>query len=237
MADNSAALHDAITNVSTFSQALSRNSDRVDGIMSGLERLTGGGSKAHGIVFSLNAPTDLQRCDKTPETILFMPEPGGLMGLNSDKIPVIGSETPPDFAKGQFTDNIPSLMQAKAIETLENTHCFKSVSRVIDGVEPDAQVILDIRNFNVVLNPEPAAEVDVSAKFAASGQLVGSQAFNERVALASTDAAGAAAALNTAFGKIMTSLASWAVRMAAASPARAGLDGGAPTDTSGGATP
>ena len=45
-----------IANLSKFSDALGRNSDRVDGIVAGLERLTGGGGKGPGTVYDLNAP-------------------------------------------------------------------------------------------------------------------------------------------------------------------------------------
>ena len=41
LSDNSESLHDAIANIDTFSDALARNSDKVDGILAGLERMTG----------------------------------------------------------------------------------------------------------------------------------------------------------------------------------------------------
>ena len=44
LADNSEALKSAIANIDTFSQALARNSDKVDGILAGFERMTGGGT-------------------------------------------------------------------------------------------------------------------------------------------------------------------------------------------------
>lgn len=218
LSDNAAPLHDAIGNISTFSQALSRNSDRVDGIMSGLEKLTGGGSKARSVQYSLTAPTDVKQCATASDIVLVVPEPGGLLGLNSDKIPVIGSETPPDFARVQFTDNLTALVQAKTIQSLENTRCFKSVSRSIDGVEPDAQIVLDIRDFNIVLQPAAEADVDISAKYAAGGKIASSQAFRESVPLSSNDGTGAATTLDAAFGKAMRALTAWAAGVAAANP-------------------
>src|SRR5215468_10346722 len=44
LADNSDPLKSAIANLNTFTAALARNSDRVDTILAGLERATGGGS-------------------------------------------------------------------------------------------------------------------------------------------------------------------------------------------------
>src|ERR1700758_3983877 len=44
LSDNATPLHDAITNLSTFTDGLARNTPKLDGIVSGLERMTGGGS-------------------------------------------------------------------------------------------------------------------------------------------------------------------------------------------------
>ncbi len=41
LSDNANSLHDAIGNIDAFAGALARNSNRVDGILQGLERLTG----------------------------------------------------------------------------------------------------------------------------------------------------------------------------------------------------
>ena len=42
LAENSESLHSAINNIDTFAGALARNSDKVDGILAGIERMTGG---------------------------------------------------------------------------------------------------------------------------------------------------------------------------------------------------
>jgi len=42
LAENEDSLHDTIANIDSFAGALARNSNRVDGILQGLERLTGG---------------------------------------------------------------------------------------------------------------------------------------------------------------------------------------------------
>ena len=46
MSDNAEPLHTAVKNFSTFSDVLSRNSERIDGILAGLERMTGGAAGA-----------------------------------------------------------------------------------------------------------------------------------------------------------------------------------------------
>ena len=44
-----------IANINTFSGALARNTDRVDGILAGLERMTGGGAKKASALTSSSA--------------------------------------------------------------------------------------------------------------------------------------------------------------------------------------
>jgi phospholipid/cholesterol/gamma-HCH transport system substrate-binding protein len=58
LADNSEAIHSTMANLSTFTDALARNSGKLDGIVAGLERLTGGGAaNAAQVVYDLTAPT------------------------------------------------------------------------------------------------------------------------------------------------------------------------------------
>ena len=45
LADNAKPLKSMIANLETFAGALARNSDKLDGIVAGLERMTGGAGK------------------------------------------------------------------------------------------------------------------------------------------------------------------------------------------------
>ncbi|HMN36167.1 MAG TPA: ABC-type transport auxiliary lipoprotein family protein [Hyphomicrobium sp.] len=216
--ENSEPLHDAIVNIKTFAEALSRNSGHVDGIMAGLERMTGGAAaKAASTIFTFDVPPDIKKCAHANEAQITVPEPVGLMSLNSDQIPVLGSQdAAKSYKTGSFSDAIPSLLQVKIIEALENSHCFKSVARVIESVEPDVQLVFDIRKFGVAGGPAPSADIDLSAKVAQKGAITASQVFRQHVPLASADAAGAAAALNQGFGKIARDLVPWVAQATAA---------------------
>ena len=58
LAENSDSLHATLSNLQVFSEALGRNSSHVDGIMQGLERMTGGGpAKPPMPSYDLAAPT------------------------------------------------------------------------------------------------------------------------------------------------------------------------------------
>ena len=73
--ENSEPLKSLIANINTFSGALAKNTDRVDGIMSGFERMTGGAKKSTAHVYDLAAPRDFPGITKIPPGQLVIPEP------------------------------------------------------------------------------------------------------------------------------------------------------------------
>ena len=65
MAENAQPLRSMIANLDTFSGALARNSDRLDGIVAGLERMTGGAAaKARLAIYDLTAPRAFPAADE-----------------------------------------------------------------------------------------------------------------------------------------------------------------------------
>ena len=134
LAENSEALHSAITNIDTFSAALARNSDKVDSVLAGLERMTGGGtSQADVPIYDLVAAVDLPPAPVVPPSrMLVVPDPTTLMGFNTDKIllqPAEGESVP--LANARWGDNLPVLFQEKLIQSFENGGYARSVSRTI----------------------------------------------------------------------------------------------------------
>ena len=66
LAENAEPIRSMIGNINTFSGALARNSDKLDGIVSGLERLAGGGKTATTQVYDLTAPTQFRAIANAP---------------------------------------------------------------------------------------------------------------------------------------------------------------------------
>ena len=80
LSENSSAMKSTISNLSTFSDALARNSQRVDGIIAGLERMTGGGAAAAAVVlYDLTAPRAFPPPSKPPQAQLTIAEPAALL--------------------------------------------------------------------------------------------------------------------------------------------------------------
>src|SRR6516165_3871707 len=116
LADNSDALHSAIANLNTFTAALARNSDRVDGILTGLEHMTGGGAaKAPPAFYDLTAPRVFPPPQKAARSQIVIPEPAALVALDTQRIIVDPSAGEP-LENVQWSDTIPKLLQEKIIQ-------------------------------------------------------------------------------------------------------------------------
>jgi ABC-type uncharacterized transport system auxiliary subunit len=84
------------------------------------------------------------------------------------------------------------------------------VTRNIDGLQSDLQLVLDIRNFSVSASPQPTADLDVSAKVISNdGKNLGSKVIRESSVLKAANASDAAAALDDVFGKMIRQLSPW----------------------------
>jgi len=213
LAENSAALHSAIQNIDTFSGALARNSDKVDGILAGLERMTGGGtSQAEIPIYNLVAATTLPpKPEETPSWLLVIPEPTTLMGFNTDKIllqPETGESVP--LANARWGDNLPVLFQAKVIQSFENAGYARSVSRTREGVTGDFQLLIDIRRFHIATGSEPKAEIEFVAKLLdKEGNIINATAFQGTAPAKGSDARAYVDAIDEAFGKLQSELLEW----------------------------
>jgi len=211
VADNSTALHATIENLKVFSDALARNSDRVDGIIAGVERLTGAPAKPPS-GYDLTAPRTFPAPLKPPTGHLAVPDPTAVLMFDTQKILIRspGGEMT-TVANAQWSDNVPKLVQAKIIQTFENAHDLAEVTRPIEGLTASAQLLIDIRSFEIVLSPDPVADIELSAKLLGEGgKIVAARIFHASVPAKDAEAPAAAAAINEAFGKVATDLVTWA---------------------------
>lgn len=213
LAENSEALNSAITNIDTFSDALARNSDKVDGILAGLERMTGGATSHTEIpIYDLVAATNFPPKPETaPAWLLVVPEPTTLMGFNTDKIllqPAEGESVP--LANARWGDNLPVLFQAKVIQSFENAGYARSISRTREGVSGDYQLLVDIRRFHISTASESAAEIEFVAKILdRDGKIVNASTFQGNAPVEGTDAQAYVSAFDEVFAKLMSELLVW----------------------------
>jgi phospholipid/cholesterol/gamma-HCH transport system substrate-binding protein len=209
--ENAEPLKGTLANFNTVSTALARNSDMLDGIVAGLERLTGGGVKGPVTTYDLSAPRTFPPLEKIVRAQLVVPEPGAPIVLDTQKIlsPGTGPEMA-SFGNAQWSDTVPKLIQAKIIEALDNSHYLSAVGRSMEGVAADYLLLIDIRAFQLGAAPGETAEVELAAKVLGnSGRIIAGKAFSARASPRSAEAPAAIAALDEAFGKATIDLAVW----------------------------
>ncbi len=212
VADNADPLRKLIANINTFSDALARNSDRVDGIVSGLERLTGGGPKTTPRIFDLSAGDNFAHLEKLPPGQLLIPEPTSLSIFDSDKIIIRGDpEQKPHFEHAQWPDVLPKVLQTRLIQSFEKAGYFRVIGRAPEGMTADHQLLVDVRKFHIAHIKDTVAEVELAAKIVRSdGRIASAKVFEATIPMNAIDATAAAAALDQAFGKVITGLVPWA---------------------------
>ena len=236
--DNTTSFTDAVSNIDKFAGALAKNSDKVDGILAGLAKLTGGGSAETPTDYDLTAPTSFPGLGPLPSAQLALTTPTTVITLDTQRIMMQDATgEAPAFPDVRWADNVPLLFQARIIQGFENAKYLK-VGTDAGSVTGDYKLVIDIRTFRINTSPAPAnAAIEFSAKVVDSGgKLVDARVFTASAPVAKTDdAATSAAALDVAFGKATTDLIVWTLQVVDKSVAEGG--GNPPAGDSGANAP
>ncbi len=210
LAENSGDLRTMVSNLTSFSEALGKNSGKVDAILGGLERMTGGGKTA-GLVYELSPLPAPAEGAKPLEKQITVSDPSALLTYDSERIlaQVDGNELAP-LGNARWADSLTKLVQSRIVQSFENTGSLNEVSRPIEGGAPEYQLSTEIRKFQIVSAPERVAKAEISAKvIAADGHIVAARIFDGNAPVKSAEEADAPKALNEAFGKILSTLIPW----------------------------
>jgi len=213
--ENKKPLHTAIDGISTFADMLGRNSKRLEDLIGGLEKFAGVGSAAKPTpkVYDLAAPTKFPAFNKTIEQQMAVSDPSAIITFDTQKV-LIKSESGAftDIEDAHWADNLPKLVQAKIIQSFENAHQLKSVSRPYDQLEAAYKLELGIRNFQISLEPAPTAIVELTARLLDDkGKVADAQIFKVSLPANSTKGPDAVAALKDAFLQVATQIVVWTV--------------------------
>jgi phospholipid/cholesterol/gamma-HCH transport system substrate-binding protein len=210
--DTSGNLKDAIANIQTFSAALGRNADRVDGIMQGLEKLAGGGKPEIRVTYDLTAPSTFPPIPHLPTTQLVLSTPTSVITAFTQNI--VAQDASGEvtlFPEARWADTVPDLARTRIIQGFENAHYMKVATD--DGdVTGDYTLALDFRHFLMdTSQTQPVAEVEFSGKLIdRDGTVVSADIFSGSAPVsAADDPAAVVSALDAAFGKAATDLIVW----------------------------
>lgn len=211
VAENAQPLKETIANINTFSAALARNSDRVDGIVAGLERFTGAG-KAQARVVDLSPARPDPPPSQVPTSRLLVLEPTALAQIDAERVRVIGDGAGKiDLTAYRWPDILSKVLQTRIVQSFENAGYGGAVARTMEDVQSDHRLMGNIRAFQIAVNGEARAEVELAMKILdLDGGIVAARRFavSRKVAELSEDAA--MAALDEAARQALGEVVVWA---------------------------
>ena len=186
LAENSGPLKDTIANFKVFSEGLARNTGKLDGIVAGLERMTGVTSPPPKITYDLRALQNSGPAGKAINVQWAIPEPTAVAMLETQRFLFSPAQDYPGFAEAMWADALPKLMQARLIESFENYDIAHAPLRMADIGQAEFQLLIDVRRFRIAVESEPAAEIGLSARIVdKNGKVVASRLFEESEKFAS----------------------------------------------------
>jgi cholesterol transport system auxiliary component len=159
--------------------------------------------------YDLSAPT--ARIRGAAGVQVLVNEPAALQMLSSQQILVKDASGAISFlGGGQWSDNLPNLIQARLINTFENASQLRGVARPSSGAVADVQLISELRRFEIA-TPRNEAVVEMSVKIIndQNGRIIAGRIFEARVPVAAIDAANAAHSLDEALSVVMLNIVRW----------------------------
>lgn len=219
LGENSGPLKDTIANFKTFSEWLAGKTEKLDGILGGVERMTGANEPVvKKVVYDLSAATGFPPPSPPLKAQLTIPESNTVVLFDSQKMLLAPGLEVPAFAGAQWSDSLPKMLQEKLIQSFENYDIAHAPMRPNDAVQPDYQLLTDIRSFQVIGEADALrAEIAFSAKIIdKEGKLVAAKLFQQATPLDKPEPAAAVTAFDKSFDTIAKELVPWAAQALAA---------------------
>ncbi|ANW02151.1 ABC-type transport auxiliary lipoprotein family protein [Bradyrhizobium icense] len=213
LSENSGALKDTITNLKVFSEGLARNTGKLDGIVAGLERMTGATAPPPKITYDLRALQSSGAASKVINVQWAIPEPTAVAMLETQRFLFSPAQEFPGFAEAMWADALPKLIQARLIESFENYDIAHAPLRMADVGQIEFQLLIDVRRFRIAIESGPVAEIGLSARIVdKNGKVVASRLFEENEKFATVTPPEAVTAFSAAFGRIANDMIAWTVQ-------------------------
>jgi phospholipid/cholesterol/gamma-HCH transport system substrate-binding protein len=210
LTENSGALKDTMANFKVFSEGLARNTGKLDGIVAGLERMTGVTAPPAKITYDLRALQNQGAPSKTVNTPWAIPEPTAVAMLETQRFLFSPAQDYPGFAEAMWADSLPKLLQARLIESFENYDLAHAPLRMAEAGQTEFQLVIDVRRFRVVVDTKPSAEIALSARIVdKNGKVVAARLFEDSEKFDQLAPPEAVAAFSDAFGRIAKNMIAW----------------------------
>lgn len=147
---------------------------------------------------------------------LLVPTPTALKALASNQVVVHTSPSSIQYlSDSQWSDSLPDIVQARLIQSFEDTGRLGGVGRPGDGLAIDDRVLTDIRAFSVSTVGAPVANVDISVRILddRNGVVRAQRDFQAHVPVAGVSNAAFVVALNAAFDQVVREIVGWTLKV------------------------
>jgi cholesterol transport system auxiliary component len=159
--------------------------------------------------YDLVAPRSFAAAPRQAQWQLVIYEPTAVHALETERLMVRPSADQVSYYKGvAWSDRLPRLVQARMIETFQNSGAVKAVSSSIGQYA----LVTDLRAFQIDVSSGKAyAEIEIFAKLVntSTGKVVSTKGFSARVPAATDKPGDAIAALNQAFTEVLQDTTTW----------------------------
>jgi cholesterol transport system auxiliary component len=170
-----------------------------------------GGGPAPLDTYELSAPSSVERAARNKRQILIA-EPGALKALDGENIVIKPAPGVIQYLKGaQWADRLPRIVQARLAETFQRSGSFAGVGKPGEGLAIDYQVIAEIRAFEISIDTNPRAQVELFVRLLndRNGVVRSSRSFQASAPLSGSGNDAYVRALDNAFGQVAAEIVTW----------------------------
>ncbi|GGB37116.1 ABC transporter [Roseibium aquae] len=166
-------------------------------------------------LYGLSAAADPGAPGRRSSAQVLVTRPRALKALDTEYIAV--AEPGPIysyFPNVAWADSLPSVVQSKIVETLQNTNRLRGVGMPGDGLLIDYQLQTELRAFELRVGGSSRALVEIAAKLVndRNGRTVASRVFRVESSAGTTDPDRAVAALNRSADQVFSQIAEWTLQ-------------------------
>ena len=166
-------------------------------------------------IYDLTAPRDFPGLKGRANAQILVPLPKAVKALDTEAIAI-----KPDlavityFGDGQWSDTLPKLIQARLVESFENSGRVRAIGRPGEGLLIHYQIAADVRAFQLEVKGGRRAVVEIAVKILndKNGRVVATQVFRAEAASGSDSVGDAVEALDTALDAVLADIVGWVVQ-------------------------
>ncbi len=162
--------------------------------------------------YDLIVPQNLQKAQQS-RAILVVAEPIAIQAINSERIVARTSSGQVTYIPdAQWADRLPALLQARIVQTLENSGRLVSVGRPGERLAAQNVLMTEIRAFEITDRGGASfARIELSAKIVrdASGHILTAKVFTAEIPVSDVNGGAASQGLNRALADVLTQLSQW----------------------------